>query len=181
VTDELRARMVQFLPRLRRFAYALTGDWDKGDDLVQETCSRALSRVDQFQPGTSLESWMFRIAQNIWIDQVRQAKTRGTVVDVEEAYDLVGSDGRQVTETRLTLEAVNRAIAQLPADLRILIALTSIDGRTYQQAAEIVQTPIGTVMSRLARARKKLHELLGQELSRDGVSGMEAFNARPNR
>jgi RNA polymerase sigma-70 factor (ECF subfamily) len=69
----------------------------------------------------------------------------------------------------------------LPADLRILIALTSIDGRTYQQAAEIVQAPIGTVMSRLARARKKLHELLGHELSRDGIAGMEMPNGRPNR
>lgn len=173
--------MVQFLPRLRRFAYALTGDWDKGDDLVQETCIRALSRVEQFQPGTSVESWMFRIAQNIWIDQVRQSKTRGASVEVEAAYDLVGSDGRQVTEARLTLEAVNRAIAQLPADLRILIALTSIDGRTYQQAAEIVQTPIGTVMSRLARARKKLHELLGQELAGDALSGMGMPDARTNR
>jgi len=181
VTDELRARMVQFLPRLRRFAYALTGDWDKGDDLVQETCVRALSRVDQFQPGTSLESWMFRIAQNVWIDQVRQTKTRGTVVDIEAAHDLVGTDGRQVTETRLTLEAVNRAIAQLPADLRVLIALTSIDGRTYQQAAEIVQAPIGTVMSRLARARKKLHDLLGEELAPQLVPGMEVRSARSDR
>src|SRR5262245_19915054 len=68
--------MVEFLPRLRRFAYALTGDSDQGDDLVQETCMRALSRVDQFQSGTRFDSWMFRIAQNIWLDRVRSRKVR---------------------------------------------------------------------------------------------------------
>jgi RNA polymerase sigma-70 factor (ECF subfamily) len=154
--------MIQFLPRLRRFAYALTGDWDRGDDLVQETCLRALSRVHQFDPDTSLESWMFRIAQNIWIDQGRAAKTRGTTVDVEEVAHLSSSDGRSVTESRLTLEAVSQAIAKLPNDLQVLIALTCIDGRSYQEAADIVGAPIGTVMSRLARARRKLHELLGE-------------------
>lgn len=154
--------MIQFLPRLRRFAYALAGNVDRGDDLVQETCMRALSRVDQFDPSTSLESWMFRIAQNIWIDQARAAKTRGTVVDVEEVANLAASDGRRIVEDRLTLEAVSRAIARLPTDLQVLIALTCIDGRSYQETAEIIQAPIGTVMSRLARARKKLHELLAE-------------------
>src|SRR5947208_14365977 len=76
VTDELRNRMVEILPRLRRFAVALTGDLDQGDDLVQETCMRALSRVDQWQPGTRLDSWMYRIAQNLWLDRMRAKKVR---------------------------------------------------------------------------------------------------------
>jgi RNA polymerase sigma-70 factor (ECF subfamily) len=160
VTDEFRTRMVECLPRLRRFAYALTGDLDRGDDLVQETCLRALSRVDQFKPGTRLDSWMFRIAQNTWLDQARAQKTHGQVVAVEHAAEVAASDGRNVVENRAVLEAVSRAIAKLPSELQVLIALVCIDGRSYQETAEIVQAPLGTVMSRLARARRMLHEFL---------------------
>src|SRR5262249_59526826 len=83
--------MVELLPRLRRFAVALTGDLDQGDDLVQETCMRALSRVDQYQPGTRLDSWMYRIAQNLWLDRMRAKKVRGVQVDVEAAEGLAGT------------------------------------------------------------------------------------------
>ena len=76
--NDPRNQIVEFLPRLRRFSHALTGDPDKGDDLVQETCARALSRLDQWEAGTRLDSWMFRIAQNIWFDQRRAHKVRGS-------------------------------------------------------------------------------------------------------
>lgn len=165
VTDEFRTRMVELLPRLRRFAYALTGDLDQGDDLVQEACARALSRVDQFEAGTRFDSWMFRIAQNIWLDRKRAQKVRGPVADLDAAASVVSMDGRNVVESRLTLEAVTAAIAKLPNDLQILIALVCIDGRTYQEAADITGSPIGTVMSRLARARRTLHELMAQPAS----------------
>lgn len=157
MTDELRTRMVEFLPRLRRFAVALTGDLDQADDLVQETCMRALSRVEQWQPGTRLDSWMYRIAQNLWLDRMRAKKVRGEQVDVEAAEALAGPDGRDVVESRLTLEAVSAAMAHLPVEQRMLIALVCIDGLSYKEAAEITETPIGTVMSRLARARRELH------------------------
>ena len=160
MTDEIRSRMVELLPRLRRFAVALTGDIDQGDDLVQETCMRALSRVDQWQPGTRLDSWMYRIAQNLWLDRMRARKVRGVQVDVEAAEALSGPNGRDVVESRLTLQAVNAAMAYLPEDQRVLIALVCIDGLSYKEAAELTQTPIGTVMSRLARARRELHARL---------------------
>ena len=96
MSDDLRLQIVEFLPRLRRFSHALTGDRDKGDDLVQETCARALSRAEQWKPGTRLDSWMFRIAQNLWLDQRRAHKVRGNTVDIDEAYDLPGDDGRAV-------------------------------------------------------------------------------------
>jgi RNA polymerase sigma-70 factor (ECF subfamily) len=149
--------MVELLPRLRRFAVALTGDLDQGDDLVQETCMRALSRVDQWQPGTRLDSWMYRIAQNLWLDRMRARKVRGVQVDVEAAEALTGPHGRNVAESRLTLAAVGAAMEYLPEEQRVLIALVCIDGLSYKEAAEITQTPIGTVMSRLARARRELH------------------------
>ena len=160
MTDELRTRMVELLPRLRRFAVALTGDLDQADDLVQETCMRALSRVEQWQPGTRLDSWMYRIAQNLWLDRMRAKKVRGEQVDVESAEALAGPDGRVVVESRLTLNAVSAAMAQLPNEQRLLIALVCIDGLSYKEAAEITETPIGTVMSRLARARRELHARL---------------------
>jgi RNA polymerase sigma-70 factor (ECF subfamily) len=152
--------MVELLPRLRRFAVALTGDLDQADDLVQEACMRALSRVEQWQPGTRLDSWMYRIAQNLWLDRMRAKKVRGEQVDVESAEALAGPDGRVVVESRLTLNAVSAAMAQLPDEQRLLIALVCIDGLSYKEAAEITETPIGTVMSRLARARRELHARL---------------------
>lgn len=162
MTDEIRSRMVAVLPRLRRFAYALTGSTEQGDDLVQETCLRALSRVDRWQPGSRLDSWMYRIAQNIWLDRMRANKVRGEVVDVEVVEAMPGSDGRDVMESQLTLEAVDVALDRLPAEQRVVIALVCIEGASYKEAAEITGVPIGTVMSRLARARQTLHAVLDE-------------------
>lgn len=117
---------------------------------------RALSRVEQWQPGTRLDSWMYRIAQNLWLDRARARKVRGEQVNVEAAEALTGADGRSVVESRLTLEAVSAALGYLPDEQRVLIALVCIDGLSYKEAADITQTPIGTVMSRLARARAAL-------------------------
>lgn len=158
MTDDIRERMVEFLPRLRRFAYVLTGDADKGDDLVQETCARALSRLDQLEPGSRLDSWMFRIAQTQWFDRLRAQKVRGENLQLDDASDFPGEDGRRTTESRLTLSKVVEGIAQLPPEQRILIALIVVDGRSYKEVADLLDVPIGTVMSRLARARIRLFQ-----------------------
>lgn len=157
VTDDLRLQIVALLPRLRRFAYALTRDLDRGDDLVQETCLRALAKLDQWQPGTRLDSWLYRIAQNAWLDRARAAKVRGENIEIDTLAELVGEDGRAVTESRLTLGVVAKAMARLPHDQRILIDLVCIDGMSYKDAADTLEVPLGTVMSRLARARSSLH------------------------
>jgi RNA polymerase sigma-70 factor, ECF subfamily len=149
--------MVGFLPRFRRFAVALTGDIDEADDLVQEACVRALTRREQWQSGTRLDSWMYRIVQNVWLDCKRAKKIRGEQVDIDSAPALMGLDGRKVVETRLTLNTVSAALAHLPDEQRTLVALVCIDGLSYKEAAEITATPIGTVMSRLARARRELY------------------------
>src|SRR5882672_6313010 len=117
--------MVALIPRLRRFAVALTGDLDHADDLVQETCARALSRVAQWQEGTRLDSWMYRIAQNLWVDRMRTKKVRGEHIALE-ADEIPGADGRVVVETRLSLAAVGAAMATLPQDHRVLVALVCI-------------------------------------------------------
>ena len=160
VGDDFRERMIAFLPRLSGFAYALTGNADQRDDLVQETCARALANRDKWQPGTRLDSWMFRIAQNLWLDRKRADKYRGESVDVDAVDMLVGSDGRAVMEHRLELAAVLRGLEQLSAEHRVLIALVCVDGLTYQEAAEVLKVPVGTVMSRLARARLAIHDAI---------------------
>ncbi|MGQ0673062.1 MAG: RNA polymerase sigma factor [Hyphomicrobium sp.] len=161
-SDAIRKAMIDLLPRLRRFAHALTGTPDLADDLVQDTCERALLRLDQWMPGTRLDSWMYRIAQNIWLDRTRTRRTRGEVVDIDALQGLVGSDGRQVTEGRLTLQEVGRELQRLAPEQRVLIALVCVEGLTYREAAEVLDLPIGTVMSRLARARTALGSALGE-------------------
>jgi len=162
VTDDFRVGMVAVLPRLRRFAYALTGNSEQGDDLVQDACLRALSRVDLWQPGTRLDSWMYRIAQNIWLDRLRANKVRGEAVDIDTMPGMLGPDGRVVAESQLTLQAVVAAMGQLPAEQRAMVALVCIEGASYKEAAEIAGVPVGTVMSRLARARRTLNAVLNQ-------------------
>lgn len=104
-----------------------------------------------------LDSWMYRIAQNVWLDRLRATKTRGEIVDVDAANDIVGVDGRNVTESRLTLQAVAGAIGALPADQQLVVLHVCIEGLSYKDAAEALGIRIGTVMSRLARARQALH------------------------
>ena len=152
--------MIEFLPRLRRFAYALTRNLELADDLVQDTCERALARADQWQPGTRLDSWMYRIAQNIWFDAGRAAKARGEQAELDDIAEIAGSDGRDVTESRLTLQSVFASIDKLPKDQQVLVALVCVDGLSYKEAADTLQLPIGTVMSRLSRARQAIASAL---------------------
>jgi len=148
--------MVAFLPRLRRFAYGLSGNAAMADDLAQDACVRALTHREQWQPGTKFESWMFRITQNLWIDNRRSAKSKGAHQDLDSVVEPAGDDGRDVTEGRLTLAAVMKGMEALSDDQRALMVLVCIEGASYKDAAEMLGVPIGTVMSRLARARQAL-------------------------
>jgi RNA polymerase sigma-70 factor (ECF subfamily) len=161
MSQEIRQQMVALLPRLRRFAYSLTGSMDDADDVVQAACERALARLDQFEPGTRLDSWMIRIVQTTWIDKVRYQRRRPTVSD-NEALEAVGYDARihEQAEARADLAIVRKRIAELPEEQRVVLALIVVDGMTYLEAAEALEVPLGTVMSRLFRARKRLMESL---------------------
>jgi RNA polymerase sigma-70 factor, ECF subfamily len=163
---EVGGRMVELLPRLRRFAHSLTHDWDLSEDLVQETCARALAHLDQWQPDTRLDSWMYRIAQNLWIDQLRAEKVRGEPVDIAAVRNLSDCDGRVVTESRLSLLELKECIAALPLEQRVLLNLVCVDGLSYKEAAEAIDSPTGTVMSRLARARLALHDAMARRPAR---------------
>jgi RNA polymerase sigma-70 factor (ECF subfamily) len=159
--EEIKRQMVGLVPRLRRFAYAISGSRDEGEDLVQSACLRALDRLDQFQPGTRLDSWMFRIVQTTWIDRARQRGRRAEVTDPDRlAGASDGGFGVRSTESRMVLARVREAMAGLPEDQRVVLALVAIEGLSYKAAAETLDVPIGTVMSRLARARSKLLPLV---------------------
>jgi RNA polymerase sigma-70 factor, ECF subfamily len=151
--EDVKPRIIAFLPRLRRFCMALTGSHDQCDDLLQETVERALARIEQWQAGTSLESWMFRIAQNLHIDRMRTQGRRGQTVDMDLVADIAGDDGRTIVESRSELAHAQAAMAALPEEQRTVLALVVIDGRSYREAAELLELPIGTVMSRISRAR----------------------------
>ena len=152
-------QLIGVLPRLRRFARGLTGSLVEADDLVQAACERALARRHQFQEGTRFDSWMFRIVQTIWIDQIRTRKVRKETTEVAEGR--LGSDEpvRRV-EARLALDEVRRAVERLPQDQRTALLLVTVDGLSYKEAAEVMQVPVGTIMSRLARARLALQAQL---------------------
>jgi RNA polymerase sigma-70 factor (ECF subfamily) len=161
--DDVAVRMVEFLPRLRRFASSLTRDRTQSEDLVQETYARALAHLDQWRPDSRLDSWMFRIAQNLWIDQLRTERSRGEVIDIDAVDDLSGCDGRSVIESRLSLFELKEHIAQLPSNQRLLLTLVCVDGLSYREAADALDSPAGTVMSRLARARLALHQAMARK------------------
>ena len=107
---------------------------------------------------------MYRIAQNLHIDRSRSARRRGTVVPVEDAYDLIGDDGRATVESRSELAAVQRALATVPEDQRAAFVLVVVEGLSYKEAAEVLDVPIGTIMSRIARARGRIERALGGDV-----------------
>lgn len=161
--QQLRQDLVALLPRLRRFAYALTGSLDDADDVVQTACERALTRFDQFEPGTRLDSWMFRIVQTVTIDRARYNTRRKPGANIDDLVDM-GMDARihESTEARMALERIREEMQNLSEDQRAVLVLVAIEGKSYQETADILGVPIGTVMSRLARARKYLLTAINQ-------------------
>jgi RNA polymerase sigma-70 factor (ECF subfamily) len=164
VIDAVHAELVALLPRLRRFARGLAGTADQADDLVQAACERALSRIQQWTPGTRLDSWMFRIIQTIWLDERRAVRVRagsGTV-EAATAGSELSADGARELEAHMTFDAVRRAMGKLPEEQQAVLMLVCVEGQTYKEAAETLSIPIGTVMSRLARARVALVRQIGE-------------------
>ncbi len=158
----MREGLPDIAPRLWRYALVLTGRRDVADDLAQNTCLRALEKADQFQPGTHLDRWMFRIAQRIWLNELRSQTVRrgGGLVPVEDA-GLV-AEGMDA-ETNIFVSQVLSRMNTLPEAQRSTVMLVYVEGFAYREAAEVLDIPIGTVMSRLAAARATL----GKELKQD--------------
>jgi RNA polymerase sigma-70 factor (ECF subfamily) len=137
MNTEFRHHMIAILPRLRAFAHALAKSGDVADDLVQATCEKALRACDSWTPGTRLDSWMFRIMQNQWIDMVRYRRPQVPVEGPGAPADLEGEDGERVIEARLTWRAVRRLIDELPEEQRAVLVLVCVEGMSYREAAEV--------------------------------------------
>ena len=155
-------QLVTLLPRLRRFAYALTAGGPDADDLVQAACERALSRKNQWRKGSRLDSWLFKIMSRLRIDTyrskdfklVRQLQDETTVPDN-------GLTPEEEVDTKARLKQVILAMDQLSEQDKAMLALVCLEGYSYRDTATMLDIPIGTVMSRLARARKKLVKMVG--------------------
>jgi RNA polymerase sigma factor (sigma-70 family) len=159
LSGQFEEGIVALLPRLRRFAAGLSRDLAAGDDLCQMTIERALKSRDQWAEGTRLDSWMYRIMRNIWIDEVRSRTRRDKTFADEEAGLSVGTDGGQ--ESRVELSNVDRAMTKLPDEQREAIILVMVEGYGYREAADIIGCPVGTLTSRLVRGRDALQVMLG--------------------
>lgn len=158
---EIRSDMVALLPRLRRFARALTGSVADADDIVQIAMERALMRMDQYQPGTRLDSWMCSIVRNAWIDEARARTRRGKTFVASELAEQVGHDGEAEMHAKLEADDVWAAMRKLPEEQREAVALVCVEGLAYREAADVLGVPIGTLTSRLARGREALQVMLG--------------------
>jgi RNA polymerase sigma-70 factor, ECF subfamily len=161
--DQTRSDIVAMLPRLRRFARALTGQVADADDIVQIAVERALMRIDQFQAGTKLDSWLFSIVRNAWLDEARSRTRRGKVFASPELGETVGTDGAAEMHAKLEADDVWTAMRKLPEEQREAVALVCVEGLAYREAAAALGVPIGTLTSRLARGREALQGMLGGE------------------
>ena len=154
-----RAALLAALPRLRRFARSLTGNRQDGDDLMQNTVERALQRG--WPEGVEPLAWLFEVCKNLWIDELRARSVRVKAAQTRELDEEPSISGEDVAIAELGLREVEHALGALPAEQRAVLALVAVEGRSYREAADVLETPIGTVMSRLARARAALAERLG--------------------
>jgi RNA polymerase sigma-70 factor, ECF subfamily len=159
--EATRQEMLALLPRLRRFACALTGSAPDGDDLAQATVERAIRHIDKWECGTHLDAWLFRIARNLHLNGIRSRRLREAhAKPLAEAEQLRSPDGRRIVHDRLSLDEVRRAVARLPDEQRIVLLLVCVEGLSYDRVAEITGVARGTVGSRLARARLALRALI---------------------
>ena len=154
------ARLVESeVPRLRRYARALTRDVSRADDLVQSCLVRAIAKQHLWQPGTDLRAWLFTILHNQHVNDVRRGVREGASIPVEEVASALTVDAN--AGASLQLRDLERALARLPDEQRQVILLVGLEGMRYEEVATILGIPIGTVRSRLSRGRETLRVLMG--------------------
>ena len=169
VKSETTLDLNGYLDGLYGYAVVLSRNSTEAEDLVQETCLRALRSMGQLRPDGNQKSWLFTILRNVWLNQVRQRRTTPEMVELDsnengaEPAD-TARDAHEVYVSKHEQEQVRAAIQQLPVEFREIIILREYEGLSYQEIARVLSCPPGTVMSRLARARSRLRELLPAEL-----------------
>jgi RNA polymerase sigma-70 factor, ECF subfamily len=156
-SENVHEQIAALLPRLRRFARNLTRNPHDADDVVQIAVERALLKLEQWRRDARLDSWMFKIVRNAWIDEMRARGRRDKIFLAEEAGENVGE---AVMDREAELMSVRSAMARLPEEQRMAVSLVLLEGLPYKEAAEVLDVPIGTLTSRLARGREALQAML---------------------
>lgn len=154
--DELEPLITAQIPRLRRYARLLAGERSRADDLVQDTLERSWARRHLWRPGSDLRAWLFTIMHNVYVNRIRRYEP----LVLDDAFDLPTP---AVQENALELRDLHRALARLPADHREVLLLVAVEEMRYADVADVLHIPVGTVMSRLSRARARLHALMNGE------------------
>jgi RNA polymerase sigma-70 factor (ECF subfamily) len=147
--------LVELIPRLRRYARALTGERVSADDLVQDTLERAWRKLYLYRSGTDLRAWLFTVMHNVYVNQVRAGRL--ATADIEDLAEL---PAREREVDGLAMRDLDRAILRLPDEQRAVLLLVALEDMSYEEAARTLEIPIGTVMSRLSRAREKLRTMM---------------------
>ncbi len=155
----VRDGLLALLPRLWRFAVVLSGDRETAGDLVQAACARALERAAQFQPGTRLDRWVFTILASVWKNQLRAAAVRRGNGQVDAEHALIADVAEDLERHMLTRQALS-AVGRLPEAQRSALLLVYVEGCSYKEAAQTLEIPMGTLMSRLAVAKTTLGQML---------------------
>jgi len=178
--NELFHRIEQEIPRLRRYARALTRDPSAADDLVQDCLTRALAKVHLWQEGTDLRAWLFTILHNQHVNRVRRWMREGVCVRADEAVPGLVAPSNQFA--RIELRDLERALAQLPEEQRQVVLLVGLEGMRYEAVAEITGVPLGTVRSRLSRGREALRRLMmGEDTAKPRHQQRAAVGRRATR
>lgn len=162
MSKEFQDQLVAILPRLRRFAMGLTKNLDAADDLVQQACEKALIKQASWEPGSRLDSWVYRIIQNQHIDNVRKESAIKTSSDDEDTLQIEDQGSAQSYENQDMVEKVSGIVEHLPAEQKTVMLLVAVEGHSYADVAALLNVPTGTVMSRLHRARSRIQALLAQ-------------------
>ena len=150
----MRKQILKFLPNLRRFAYSLSGNADDADDLVQSTVERLLTKKPP--KDVHLLKWSIRVCRNIWIDEVRKRNVRQAININDMEQEIMSQDGETLALNRITLDQISTVMDSLPEQQRSVLAMVSVGCLSYAEISNILDIPIGTVMSRVSRARKNL-------------------------
>jgi RNA polymerase sigma-70 factor, ECF subfamily len=163
------------IPRLRRYARALTRDSNRADDLVQDTLVRGLAKAHLWQEGTDIRAWLFTIMHNQYVNNVRRARLEGAIVDVDQIASTLVATADPTASRQLS--ELDRALGHLSKGQREVVLLVGLEGMSYDEAAKILRVPIGTIRSRLGRARQTLRLVMG--VDEEAKSADKAVQLRP--
>jgi len=160
MTEKVEA-VLREVPRLRRYAVALLADRSRADDLVQDTLERALSRLHLWSSGTDMRRWLFTIMHNLHVNAVRRSIRRGSELPIEDVEDRLVQAASQLDS--IAVRDMSKALQLLPGDQVEVLILVALEGMAYREVAQVLDIPLGTVMSRLSRARQALRRYLDGE------------------